>query len=118
MVARIVLFVNSALRLAQIAKPDVGRSRIWTASTCWDAEAAPGQHKLARNQRANLFAAAAFGVRPEVVYLPCEVCPVVAVVGVVGSLVAGVLELDVDEEDVLVVGAVDAGADGGLRFPD
>jgi hypothetical protein len=50
-----------------------------------------------------------------VVYLPCEVCPVLAVVG---ALVAGVLELDVDEDDALVVGAVDDGADGGLRFPD
>jgi hypothetical protein len=50
-----------------------------------------------------------------VVYLPCEVCPVLAVVG---ATVAGVLELDVDEDDALVVDVVEAGADGGLRFPD
>jgi hypothetical protein len=50
--------------------------------------------------------------------LPCEVCPVLAVVAVVGALVAGVLELDADDDDALVMGAVDAGADGGLRFPD
>jgi hypothetical protein len=59
-----------------------------------------------------------FCVSPQVVYLPCEVCPVLAVVGVVGALVAGALELDIDEDDALVVGAVDAGADGGLRAPD
>jgi hypothetical protein len=54
-------------------------------------------------------------VRAEVVYQWCVVFPVLAVVG---AVLAGVLELDVDEDDALVVGAVDAGADGGLRFPD
>jgi hypothetical protein len=39
------------------------------------------------------------------------VCPV-------GAVVAGVLELDVDEDDPVAVGAVDAGADGGLKPPD
>jgi hypothetical protein len=54
-------------------------------------------------------------VRAEVVYQCCVVFPDLAVVG---AVLAGVLEVDVDDDDALGVGAVDAGADGGLRFPD
>jgi hypothetical protein len=49
--------------------------------------------------------------RAELVYQWCGVCPVLAVV-------AGVPELDVDEDDALVVGAVDAGADVAILPAD
>ena len=91
------------------------RARRWAESRSRPSQAVHhgGQHRGERPDSDDPRVA-----RPEVVSLPCEVCPVLAVVGVVGAFVAGVLELDVDEDDALVVGAVDAGADGGLRFPD
>jgi hypothetical protein len=51
-----------------------------------------------------------------VVYQWCGVCPVLAVVG---ALAAGVLELDVDEDDAPVVDAVAVGAvvAGGVAVP-